>query len=294
MKKFIAILVIMFIGTSAYSQYLVDGLKWNNTNGGSDYWRVNLQRNFTYKVEGDTTIVGVGYKLIKKNFPDLNQEWNTVFYAREDNRKWYFLMPNDSSELLMYDFSLETGDTFNIPTYYNIPIPVVKHGDTVLENGETRKYLMLGLDPYYPYNNDLWIEGIGSVTCHLDLPCLYSYMVDFVAVCLCASYNDDLLFTVYPELNCYDTGYFVAKLNNIDNNDFKTTIYPNPAKSEINISSENIIKSIEIYNPLGQRVYQTKVNSKTKYIDVSFFTNGIYIIGVNTDKGYIKKKLIKN
>ena len=63
---------------------------------------------------------------------------------------------------------------------------------------------------------------------------------------------------------------------------------------EISISSESIINSIEIYNPLVQKIYQTKVNAKSKSIDINSLSKGIYIIGVNTDKGYIKKKLIKN
>jgi len=50
----------------------------------------------------------------------------------------------------------------------------------------------------------------------------------------------------------------------------------------------------EIYNPLGRRVYQTKVNAKSKNIDINSLTKGIYILGVNTDKGYIKKKFIKD
>jgi hypothetical protein len=76
--------------------------------------------------------------------------------------------------------------------------------------------------------------------------------------------------------------------------DNSITIYPNPSNSEVNISSENIINSIEIFNSLGQRVYQSVVNSNTKTIDISSFVNGVYILGVITDNGVIRKKIIKN
>ena len=297
MKKLIAILVIMFIGTSAYSQYLVDGLKWNNTTGGTDDWGVNLYRNFTYKVEGDTTIGGVVYKLIKKNFPDLNQEWNTAFYLREDNRKWYVLGAYESfitDEVLLYDFSLETGDSI-YTAWANSYASVIKHGDTVLDNGDTRKYLILGSENLFPIMNDMWIEGLGSVLCHLELPCFYLNIIDACAVSLCASYNDELLFSTFPNLHCYDSGgNFIASLNDIDLSENTVNIYPNPANYKLNIGSNNIIKSIEIYNPLGQRVYQIKVNAKSKSIDINSLLKGIYIIGVNTEEGYIKKKFIKN
>jgi len=76
--------------------------------------------------------------------------------------------------------------------------------------------------------------------------------------------------------------------------DNSITLYPNPTNSEVNISSENIINSIEIFNSLGQRVYQSVVNSNTKTIDISSFTNGVYILGVNTENGVIREKIIKN
>jgi len=111
----------------------------------------------------------------------------------------------------------------------------------------------------------------------------------------CYEYNGELLHHNYENgygiEDCYSP---LLGLNDIKTYDNDVLIYPNPAKSEINISSESIINSIEIYNPLGQNVFQTKVNSKSKSIDINSLSKGIYIIGVNTDKGYIKKKLIKN
>ena len=76
--------------------------------------------------------------------------------------------------------------------------------------------------------------------------------------------------------------------------DNSITLYPNPTSKDVNISSENIINSIEVFNSIGQRVYQTKVNSKSKSINISSLSKGVYIIVANTDKGYIRKKLIKN
>ena len=67
-----------------------------------------------------------------------------------------------------------------------------------------------------------------------------------------------------------------------------------PTSKELNISSENIINSIEVFNSLGQKVYQTNVKAKEKVLDINSLSKGVYIIGVNTEKGYTKKKLIKN
>ena len=297
MKKLILVIAIVFFASNSYSQYLIDGLKWNNTTGGTDDWGVNLHRNFTYKVEGDTTIGGVDYKLVKKNYPDINQEWTTAFCLREDSRKWYIIgayEPYISDEVLLYDFSLETGDSIYNAWAQNYA-SVIEHGDTVLENGQTRKYLILGEDNLPPTMNDMWIEGLGSASCHVELPCFYLNIIDACAISLCLSNNDELLFTSFPNLNCYDSGgNFITSLNKIEQEDNSITLYPNPARKEVNISSESIINSIEVFNSLGQKVYQTNVKQKEKTLDINSFSKGVYIIGVNTDRGYIRKKLIKN
>ncbi|MDD3287322.1 MAG: T9SS type A sorting domain-containing protein, partial [Bacteroidales bacterium] len=72
------------------------------------------------------------------------------------------------------------------------------------------------------------------------------------------------------------------------------TLYPNPTSMDVNISSESIINSIEVFNSLGQKVYQTNVKQKEKTLDINSLSKGVYIIGVNTDKGYSRKKLIKD
>ena len=82
--------------------------------------------------------------------------------------------------------------------------------------------------------------------------------------------------------------------SNILAEDNPISLYPNPTNKDVNISSENIINSIEVFNSFGQRIYQEKAKSKERTIDISFFSKGVYIIGVSTDMGYIRKKLIKN
>jgi hypothetical protein len=297
MKKLILVIAIVFFASNSYSQYLIDGLKWNNTTGGTDDWGVNLHRNFTYKVEGDTTIGGVDYKLVKKNYPDINQEWTTAFCLREDSRKWYIIgayEPYISDEVLLYDFSLEIGDSI-YNAWAQSYSSIIEHGDTVLENGATRKYLTLSKNNVLPTMNDMWIEGLGSASCHVELPCFYLNIIDACAISLCASNNNELLFTSFPNLNCYDSGgNFFTSLNKIGQEDNSITLYPNPTNKEVNISSESIINSIEVFNSLGQKINQTNVKQNEKTLDINSFSKGVYIIGVNTDKGYIRKKLIKN
>lgn len=69
-------------------------------------------------------------------------------------------------------------------------------------------------------------------------------------------------------------------------------VFPNPATDYIQLQSTEQIKSIEIMNAMGQKVY-TNV-TKSNQIDCSKFTNGIYFIAIETEKSKLIKKFIIN
>jgi len=73
------------------------------------------------------------------------------------------------------------------------------------------------------------------------------------------------------------------------------TLYPNPAKSVLNISSKESIelKSISIYNTLGQLVLVVTNADKVSKIDVSSLTSGNYFIKINSDKGSSNARFVK-
>jgi len=69
-------------------------------------------------------------------------------------------------------------------------------------------------------------------------------------------------------------------------------IFPNPARNEIFISAKDgvIIKEINIYNQIGQKVLCKKGMIHT--IDVSMLPQGMYILEVEIDNGKYRRKLI--
>lgn len=78
--------------------------------------------------------------------------------------------------------------------------------------------------------------------------------------------------------------------------DFETnfTIFPNPAKDILNIKVKNEIdvKSISIYNTLGQ-IIMTTIHAENGEINVSNLQSGSYFIKVFTEKGNSTTKFIK-
>lgn len=70
------------------------------------------------------------------------------------------------------------------------------------------------------------------------------------------------------------------------------TIYPNPIKDILEIfPSENVsIKKISIFNVLGKKLLE----SSNLSINLSGFSSGIYFVKIQTNKGNLDRKIIKN
>ena len=79
--------------------------------------------------------------------------------------------------------------------------------------------------------------------------------------------------------------------NNISKSDLN--IFPNPVNNQLNIylSGHTKIESIMAYDVTGRKVLGAIIN--TKQIDVSRLKSGIYILNVETDKGSILRRFVK-
>ncbi len=100
-------------------------------------------------------------------------------------------------------------------------------------------------------------------------------------------YIDDIFVTA-----CDTTWIGVNEI--VNQNDF--TIYPNPASTTITIESiKHQVQSIRIMDVLGREVFRSSKNDvlSTKNIDVSQLLSGIYILQVQTEKGILNKKFVK-
>jgi hypothetical protein len=67
-------------------------------------------------------------------------------------------------------------------------------------------------------------------------------------------------------------------------------IYPNPVGDILYIETESDIKEIAIYDIYGR---QQVTETPSRQVDVADLTSGIYFIKINTEKGNIVKRFIK-
>ncbi len=70
------------------------------------------------------------------------------------------------------------------------------------------------------------------------------------------------------------------------------SIYPNPSSSILTIVLENEVNSISIIGSMGNEIQASLSSSNT--IDVSELANGVYILQVETERGIIREKFIKD
>ena len=70
-------------------------------------------------------------------------------------------------------------------------------------------------------------------------------------------------------------------------------VYPNPASTQLTIdtgSNWNNVSAIELYDLSGRRVWSERVNARTTLVNLSNFSEGIYILKLNGTA--VRKKIV--
>jgi hypothetical protein len=71
-------------------------------------------------------------------------------------------------------------------------------------------------------------------------------------------------------------------------------VYPNPANQYLNISSEDKIRLIEVFDLTGKKVINSiPLTSAVNAVLISYLKNGIYYVRVHTDEKIVSQKFIK-
>ncbi len=81
-------------------------------------------------------------------------------------------------------------------------------------------------------------------------------------------------------------------LNNV-NLDKTLLLFPNPVSSFVNVKSDFIIKSIDLYDALGRIIETSLINQKVGIINMENKSKGIYYLKVKTAQGSNLEKIIK-
>lgn len=110
--------------------------------------------------------------------------------------------------------------------------------------------------------------------------------------------NDIAQFLITSNLSVVyvDNIYFYKGVPLATTNFVKSTLsmYPNPTKNVLNLSSDTSIDNITVYNMLGQIVAkQTTIGSNEVTINVSDLSKGVYVITAQIGNELVKKQFIR-
>ena len=109
--------------------------------------------------------------------------------------------------------------------------------------------------------------------------------------------NADIYLRVYEYNNDVSGGFKISVYDaslaneNFDSSKFK--FYPNPVKDVLNLSYNNTIDEVKIYNLLGQEVYSNVINATESSLNVSQLTLGTYLVRVKSNNEISTFKIIK-
>lgn len=191
----------------------------------------------------------------------------------EIQQSYYF----QTNEIMLYDYNLLIGDTFQLNYYDQIILDSI---DSIDIGGDYYRtfHFQLPQGLYMPYGY-YWIEGIGS---NLGF---FSYF-DF--------FEDQLYFNCFSEYefqyNYYPNGESCI-LWGVEENESHFEVYPNPAENVLNIknSTGNAIAG-KITDCSGKEIIHFSTSLVQHPLDISTLTNGVYLLTLDNDTyRFIKK-----
>ena len=216
-------------------------------------------------------------------YEDLNR---LNFYISDDNRQYYLLSESDS--ILVYDFSLELGDTFE-STYTPHKLTVIETDTMRLTNNAKRQYWVLASEEH-PEHTLTWIQGLGTyhgVLWPPDFP-LGEYGDDL----LNCYYLNEQFYHINPAVpHCRATGLVSVE----DDEIAPLIIYPNPAADMLQVVlPDSGIYNYSVRSMNGSTLVNGTSNDASKLdVDISNLESGMYLITLNKDEQSYVSKFIK-
>lgn len=286
MKKYLLILSISIFSLVANGQnFVYPANQWNvsgSENFGGTYTEI-------FRVFGDSVIGNMSYNKIFISYDSTMTNWSYYGLLREDSNKVYFIPQYGNTEGLLYDFSLNAGDTTHIISAW-MPEPqefICQSVDSIIYNGTFYKRWN------FSFPDEQWIEGIGSTEGPLHSGAS-AYVFDLWFSLLCFHRNDSLLYMQPNITQCYYSTVGIKELDVASN----INLSPNPLQrgQSLKICSDYSIISVELYNSVGLKLGELlNIENKTAVISTGNMTTGIYLAKITTRENltFIKKVCIK-
>jgi len=264
-----------------YHPMFTDSAKWNYLSISTSIW---MPWNATYQT--------FSFKIDKKKDTLINQQkyfqvlYNT--FIREDSLSKKVFVHKDSSEYILFDFSLNKGDSFyfNFPEFINIPSlygwDIV---DTVYQT-----QTIIGLRKTIRFRNSYhfeWVEEIGSTRwIYYPEEEIKSFLIGNFPYysLLCAWKNNNQIYLAAGRNTCYIDNTGIQKLSSGNN----ISLFPNPTTSTFTISKNtNEALKFHLYNLMGQQVLNKNLIESETIIERNNLATCTYLFSITNASGRI-------
>lgn len=268
--------------TNVYKPFPQKNAIWTNRYGAIDFNNVlQWEAPVHYCMEkGDTLINSITYS--KVNFCGGAYQGA----LRDNNGKIYYIPADSLRELLIYDFTLKTGDSVSvycIPGGKTYPFRAYKYDhvkvDSTIINGAYRKTINLN-------NGYKWIEGIGNnkglfVESWINVS-------GWATELMCMSESNTTLFPSYSPGPCSLT-VGVDEMPSTGT----LSLFPNPTAGIFQLQIEKEpIKTIELIDVFGKIVTTRSCWDKVTEVDISSLATGMYVVRITDLRGDIQMKKV--
>lgn len=271
--------------TSVYHPFPDSNAVWGLLSGATSCPDISVQDYYA----GDTIIDQHTYKIIAEYVTDpidcAPQGIGTGFLFDDTAaRKVYWRIPGATSDSLLYDFTLEVGDTLrglyaNTGLCSDAPVTIISI-DSIEVGGSYRRKMNLSNDDCF---GPSIIEGVGSTT---GLTSCYFMNKSFGIVLSCFTVNGELLYEKpcgAPELA--PCGALPLGVHNEQHHAINV-VTPNPSTGLFHLGQA--AKQITVYNAQGKLLFRQHGNE----VDLSAYPPGVYTAVVQAAKGNSAQRLV--
>lgn len=253
---------------------------YTDPNSGQQYQYAVTGSNFygfegfaqTYTFAANKTITGVAAVMNRVYVGDdasLKVSIYNAGFTSELKSKSFQASSIDTTGFALYQYtfpSSATASTFNVA----VKFPTYSNTSSMLVLASTELNCTSGSDNFFLANLDTVETTPAAWHQYTSIPIFSTFLVDLM---------------VFPIIDG-GVGLSATEL------DALSYVYPNPAKDEVMIASSIKMNKVEIFNMVGQKVYETNVNGNSTTVNVSNFTSGSYVAKIYSESGVATKKVV--
>ncbi len=290
---FIVFYLVVYIDSHAQDVFVSEDKEWTYAMIVGDGYAETVLR-YSQLVEGLEVVNGKTYFKISNSEVEKDSDAGLM---REEGQKVYFIPQDSTEEILLYDFSLDLGDTIEVNDWLkSLPGYEYLLGDRMIVNeidsiegfsGEMLKRIYLKGESF---GGLTWIENLGNSYGSLTRPRGYPAYDDHPRPNLmCVQRGEDILYEkIYTASNkngeliaAYDCdGQIMPNEEDSEVECNDVAFYPNPFTHSLFVESSECLEYIFIYSPNGHLI--SSIYHPNDMIDLSQLSQGVYYLKFET------------